>query len=48
VDTKLRSDHREDKAVSHGGMPVQKFIEEAMQAVGNAKYSNEKRRLYLK
>jgi len=34
VDTKLRSDHREDNAVSHGGMPVQEFIEEAIQAVG--------------
>lgn len=52
VDTELGSDRREDKTQSHGGMPVQEFIEQAMQAlendifemaVGTANNSREKR-----
>lgn len=52
VDTELGSDRREDKSLSHGGMPVSEFIEEAMDAlrqdlleapIGTAKNSREKR-----
>jgi len=52
VDTELGSDRREDKTQSHGGMPVNEFIEQAMHAIesdiyeapiGNAKNSREKR-----
>jgi len=52
VDTELGSDRREDKTQSHGGMPVQEFIEQAMHAlkedileapIGPAKNSREKR-----
>ena len=52
VDTELGSDRREDKTKSHGGMPVQEFIEQAMHAlendileapIGTAKNSREKR-----
>jgi uncharacterized oxidoreductase len=52
VDTELGSDRREDKTQTHGGMPVQEFIEQAMHAlesdmletpVGTAKNSREKR-----
>jgi len=52
VDTELGSDRREDKSQSHGGMPVNEFIEQAMHAIesdiyeapiGNAKNSREKR-----
>ncbi len=52
VDTELGSDRREDKSQSHGGMPVNDFIEEAMEAIKNdileapiagAKNSREKR-----
>jgi len=35
VDTELGSDRREDKTQSHGGMPVQEFIEQAMNAIQN-------------
>jgi uncharacterized oxidoreductase len=51
VDTELGSDRREDKTQSHGGMPVQEFIEQAMDAfandileapIGTAKNSREK------
>lgn len=35
VDTELGSDRREDKTQSHGGMPVQEFIEQAMYAIEN-------------
>lgn len=35
VDTELGSDRREDKTQSHGGMPVQEFIEQAMHAIEN-------------
>ena len=52
VDTELGSDRREDKTQSHGGMPVQEFIEQAMHAleddnleaaIGNAGNSRKKR-----
>jgi len=52
VDTELGSDRRQDKSQTHGGMPVQEFIEQAMHAiendvleapVGTAKNSREKR-----
>ena len=52
VDTELGSDRREDKTQSHGGMPVQEFIEQAMHAleddnleaaIGSANHSREKR-----
>ncbi|WP_018614235.1 SDR family oxidoreductase [Segetibacter koreensis] len=52
VDTELGSDRREDKTLSHGGLPVDKFMEEAMEAIKNdileapiagAKNSREKR-----
>jgi uncharacterized oxidoreductase len=52
VDTELGSDRREDKNQTHGGMPVQEFIEQAMHAIendileapiGTAKNSREKR-----
>ena len=33
VDTELGSDRREDKSQSHGGMPVNEFIEQAMHAI---------------
>ncbi len=33
VDTELGSDRREDKTQSHGGLPVNEFIEEAMKAI---------------
>lgn len=35
VDTELGSDRREDKTQSHGGLPVNEFIEEAMEAIKN-------------
>jgi len=52
VDTELGSDRREDKTQSHGGLPVNDFIKEAMDAIKNdileapiagAKNSREKR-----
>lgn len=52
VDTELGSDRREDKTQSHGGLPVNDFIDEAMEAIKNdileapiagAKNSREKR-----
>jgi uncharacterized oxidoreductase len=52
VDTELGSDRRADKKQSHGGMPVEEFIEQAMDAIrndayetaiGTAKNSREKR-----
>lgn len=52
VDTELGSDRREDKTASHGGMPVDTFIEAAMaalrndifeEAIGSAKETREKR-----
>lgn len=52
VDTELGSDRREDKTQSHGGLPVNEFIGEAMDAIKNdileapiagAKNSREKR-----
>ena len=52
VDTELGSDRREDKTQSHGGLPVNDFIGEAMEAIKNdileapiagAKNSREKR-----
>jgi uncharacterized oxidoreductase len=52
VDTELGSDRREDKTKSHGGLPVNDFIGEAMEAIKNdileapiagAKNSREKR-----
>ena len=52
VDTELGSDRRVDKNESHGGMPVQEFIEQAMHAIetdeyecaiGTSKNSREKR-----
>lgn len=52
VDTELGSDRRSDKTQSHGGLPVNEFIEEAMDAIKNdlleapiagAKNSREKR-----
>jgi uncharacterized oxidoreductase len=52
VDTELGSDRREDKTQTHGGMPVDEFMEQAMDAlrndileapVGTAKNSREKR-----
>ncbi len=52
VDTELGSDRREDKTQSHGGLPVNEFIEDAMDAIRNdileapiagAKNSHEKR-----
>jgi len=52
VDTELGSDRREDKKQSHGGMPVEEFIKQAMDAIrndayetaiGTAKNSREKR-----
>jgi uncharacterized oxidoreductase len=33
VDTELGHDRREDKTESHGGIPVNEFLEEAMQAI---------------
>jgi uncharacterized oxidoreductase len=35
VDTELGSDRREDKTQSHGGIPVDEFIAEAMEALKN-------------
>jgi uncharacterized oxidoreductase len=35
VDTELGSDRREDKSQSHGGMPIQDFITEAIEALQN-------------
>ncbi|WP_234734657.1 SDR family oxidoreductase [Tellurirhabdus bombi] len=35
VDTELGHDHREDKTQSHGGMPIDAFIQEAMEAIKN-------------
>ena len=52
VDTELGSDRRQDKTQSHGGLPVNEFIEEAIEAIKNdileapiagAKNSREKR-----
>jgi len=52
VDTELGSDRRADKTQSHGGLPVDEFIAEAMEAIKNdlmeapiagAKNSREKR-----
>ncbi len=52
VDTELGSDRRTDKTQTHGGMPVQEFLQEAMIAleqdvleapIGTAKLSREKR-----
>jgi uncharacterized oxidoreductase len=56
VDTELGSDRREDKTQSHGGMPIQEFIEQAIHAleddileapIGTAKNSREKRESLL-
>lgn len=38
VDTELGHDRREDKSQSHGGLPVNEFIEEAMLALKNDLY----------
>lgn len=38
VDTELGSDRRSDKTQSHGGIPVQEFLEEAMHALRNDIY----------
>ena len=35
VDTELGHDRREDKTESHGGIPVNEFLEEAMKAIEN-------------
>lgn len=35
VDTELGSDRREDKTQLHGGLPVNEFLEEAMDAIKN-------------
>jgi len=35
VDTELGSDRREDKTQSHGGLPVNEFLAEAMEAIEN-------------
>ncbi|HEV7620331.1 MAG TPA: SDR family NAD(P)-dependent oxidoreductase, partial [Flavisolibacter sp.] len=35
VDTELGSDRREDKTQSHGGMPVDEFMKEALAAIKN-------------
>jgi len=35
VDTELGHDRREDKSQSHGGMPVNEFLAEAMEAIKN-------------
>jgi uncharacterized oxidoreductase len=35
VDTELGSDRRSDKSQSHGGMPVDEFIRQAMEAIAN-------------
>ena len=52
VDTELGSDRRQDETQSHGGLPANEFIEEAMEAIKNdiweapiagAKNSREKR-----
>lgn len=52
VDTELGSDRRADKTQSHGGLPVDEFLKEAMEAIKNdvfeapiagAKTSREKR-----
>jgi uncharacterized oxidoreductase len=38
VDTELGQDRRADSTLSHGGMPVTEFIEEAMTALKNDKF----------
>jgi uncharacterized oxidoreductase len=38
VDTELGHDRREDKSQSHGGIPVEEFITEAMEALKNDIY----------
>lgn len=35
VDTELGSDRREDKTRTHGGLPINEFIKEAMEAIKN-------------
>ena len=35
VDTELGSDRREDKTQSHGGLPIDEFLPEAMEAIKN-------------
>ncbi len=52
VDTELGSDRRKDKTQTHGGLPINEFLTEAMEAIRNdileapiawAKNSREKR-----
>jgi uncharacterized oxidoreductase len=40
VDTELGHDRREDKTVSHGGIPVSVFIDGAMEALKNDQYES--------
>lgn len=51
VDTELGLDHREDPSQTHGGMPVDEFIEKTMGALENDKFEaaiGQSQNLYMK